>query len=159
MLTASFQKALKGELMKAIGAGGPAAAIDVCNVKAPRISDEVLNDGEWEGWTIGRTASRIRNPANAPNAWQRRGLAALEKTAGPREASEPVEWHEVTDDGHLRYMRAIWLAPLCTTCHGDPGNLSPEVTEKLRELYPHDQATGYSAGELRGAFVVTAPLR
>jgi hypothetical protein len=32
------------------------------------------------------------------------------------------------------------------------------LAEKIRIEYPHDQATGYSAGQLRGAVVVTRPL-
>ena len=42
--------------------------------------------------------------------------------------------------------------PLCLTCHG--AALSPDVEAALAESYPEDHATGYSAGDLRGAFVV-----
>ncbi|MGM0774574.1 MAG: c-type heme family protein, partial [Pseudomonadota bacterium] len=38
-------------------------------------------------------------------------------------------------------------------CHGK--SIDPEVKAKLDELYPEDQATGFSEGDLRGAFVVT----
>lgn len=34
-------------------------------------------------------------------------------------------------------------------------SIKPDVQAKLKELYPEDEATGFSEGELRGAFVVT----
>ena len=42
---------------------------------------------------------------------------------------------------------------LCLGCHGK--SIAPEVKAKLAELYPEDKATGFSEGDLRGAFVVT----
>jgi hypothetical protein len=35
--------------------------------------------------------------------------------------------------------------------------LSPDVAAKLHDLYPQDRATGFSVGDLRGAFIITAP--
>ena len=52
-------------------------------------------------------------------------------------------------------MKAIVTQPLCTVCHGR--NLAEEVAGILGDAYPHDRATGYEAGELRGAFVVVWP--
>jgi hypothetical protein len=33
-------------------------------------------------------------------------------------------------------------------------NIAPDVLEQLEKLYPDDTATGFSDGDLRGAFVV-----
>ena len=41
---------------------------------------------------------------------------------------------------------------LLSACHG--GTLDPEVTAKLKELYPQDAATGFKVGDLRGAFTI-----
>jgi hypothetical protein len=53
-------------------------------------------------------------------------------------------------------MQAIPTGALCLQCHGE--NISPEVQAELARLYPEDKATGYSAGDIRGAFVVTRDL-
>lgn len=153
-LTDQYRAALQEELTSALQAGGPARAIEVCQVEAPKIGSRVARK---EGWTIQRTAFRVRNPANAPNEWQRRGLEVLRERLAAGGEPAGVEWHEVAD-GRLRYMRAIPLGGMCAVCHGQPESIPQEAKAKLRELYPEDQAVGFSVGELRGAFVVTAPL-
>jgi hypothetical protein len=45
----------------------------------------------------------------------------------------------------------------CLKCHGE--NLDPKVAAKLDALYPHDQARGYKAGDVRGAFTVRQPMQ
>jgi len=56
-------------------------------------------------------------------------------------------------------MRPIFIAaPVCLQCHGEPAKLAPGVAEALKELYPDDQATGYSLGDLRGAISIRIPL-
>ena len=64
----------------------------------------------------------------------------------------------VTEGGKslFRYMKAIPAGELCLTCHGK--ELAPDLAAKLRELYPDDQATGFSLGEIRGAFTITQPM-
>jgi hypothetical protein len=41
---------------------------------------------------------------------------------------------------------------MCLACHGE--SLEPAVAAKLAAAYPKDQATGFRAGDLRGAFWV-----
>lgn len=41
---------------------------------------------------------------------------------------------------------------VCLTCHGATGTQSAELRTALQREYPHDAATGYALGELRGAF-------
>lgn len=156
LLTEAYRDALQGKLTSALNDEGPAAAIRVCNVEAPAIGAKVLG-GQREGWMIQRTALRVRNPANAPNEWQRRGLEALQERIERGTAPAAAEWHEV-EEGALRYMRAIPLGGMCTLCHGDPESIPQEVKDELARLYPEDRAVGFSEGELRGAFVVTVPL-
>jgi hypothetical protein len=47
-------------------------------------------------------------------------------------------------------MKAITTEGICLACHGK--TLGPAVSKKISELYPSDHATGYSVGEVRGAF-------
>jgi Protein of unknown function (DUF3365) len=47
---------------------------------------------------------------------------------------------------------------LCTNCHGPADALSTAVKARLQAEYPHDKATGYSVGQIRGAVTVKRPL-
>ena len=44
------------------------------------------------------------------------------------------------------------------SCHGPAAGLDASLKAKLLETYPHDQATGYAKGEIRGALTVKRPL-
>ena len=80
--TSAFGKALKAELVTAMQAGGPLAAIEVCNSKAPAIAEAVSLD---QGMEVSRVSLRNRNPDNAPNAWQAEVLASFEERIGEGE--------------------------------------------------------------------------
>jgi hypothetical protein len=133
--------------------GGPVGAVSVCQKEAPHIAERVLREAGKSKWSMGRTSERIRNPHNAPNDWQLRGLKQLALDA-KRSGGAPVEWRERGPTGSLRYMRGIVLGPLCVGCHGTPDQIAPEVREQLSQAYPADQATGFAVGDLRGAFFV-----
>ena len=53
-------------------------------------------------------------------------------------------------------MKAIPTGELCLVCHGT--QIAPQVLEKLDALYPRDEARGFSAGDIRGAFTITQPM-
>jgi hypothetical protein len=58
----------------------------------------------------------------------------------------------------LRYMKAIGTAPLCLSCHGSSEQIPVNVQAKIDAFYPHDKATGYKAGQLRGAVSIKQPI-
>jgi hypothetical protein len=106
--------------------------------------------------SIGRTSLKLRQPKNAPDDWELRQLRRFEerKAAGEGVATLEVGAYAEKDGKRVfRYMKAIPTAPLCLNCHG--ASLAPEVAAKLHELYPADAATGFNAGDLRGAFTIT----
>ena len=152
-----YATALKSELMAAMHAGGTLEAIETCNTKALAIGQEMsLANGE----NVSRVSLRNRNPENVPNDWQEAVLIDFENRKQAGENPDALTWHEIaeTDQGLVfRYMKAIPTAPLCLQCHGT--NIAPPVAEKLAELYPNDQATGFEVGDLRGAFVVTRVVK
>lgn len=156
-LTGQYQTALKKELMTAMGAGGPAAAISVCRVEAPNIASHLAAAHPKEGWTVGRTARRVRNPQNAPNDWKKRGLDEIERRLSAGESPEKIEWYNEAD-GQFRYVSPIMMGDLCVTCHGAKDAIPVAVRDRIEEFYPQDSATGFASGELRGAFVVTGPV-
>lgn len=151
-LTRQFQQRLKAELEAAIAQGGPVGAIAVCREKAPAIAAE-LSAGS--GARVSRTALRVRNPANAPQPWQRDVLLRFQDRMAAGEAADGLESLETPAGEGARYMKAIPTGPLCLTCHGS--NLAADVQAALRGMYPEDAATGFAAGDLRGAFSIVWP--
>jgi hypothetical protein len=151
-LTRQFQQRLKTELEAAIAQGGPVGAIAVCREKAPAIAAEL---SAASGASVSRTALRVRNPANAPQPWQREAMERFEQRMAAGEPVDKLELFETPDGQGARYMKAIPTGPLCLTCHGS--NLAADVQSALRSMYPDDAATGFAVGDLRGAFSVVWP--
>jgi hypothetical protein len=153
---AEFMKTLKGELTQAMQTGGPVNAVGVCKLRAPAIAAEL---GALKGWEVGRTSLKLRNPANAPDEWERARLESFEQRKQAGEDPAKLEYYAVVEqEGEpvFRYMKAIPTAELCLTCHGE--KIDPAVAAKLAELYPRDQARGYKVGDIRGAFSFIEPL-
>ena len=146
---ASFGGELKQALTGAMSSSGPVAAIDVCKTQAPAIAARV---SAHTGLRVGRTSARTRNPGNSASIWHAAVLSHWEEQRADGADLTNVDYFEQLPDGGFRYMKPILVQPLCLTCHG--AALPPDVEAALTESYPEDQATGYSAGDLRGAFVV-----
>ena len=116
---------------------------------------------EQSGWNVRRVSLRNRNPKAVPDAWERATLEDFDRRAAAKESPATLERAEVTiENGQAvqRYMRALPTMPLCTQCHGAADKLSPAVTARLRALYPDDRATGYVAGDIRGAMTLRRPV-
>lgn len=149
--------ALKTALQAAMTDGGPGQALNVCHDEAEFIAQQICDE---EGLTVGRTSRKARNPGNEPDDWELAGLEAFAARIADGEQPGDLEmWATVTDaDGGrtFRYLKAIPTAPLCLKCHGT--DLAPELSAQLAELYPDDQAVGFAAGDMRGAFTVTLAL-
>ncbi|MBS1213298.1 MAG: glutamate synthase [Proteobacteria bacterium] len=153
---AEFSTVLKSELESAMKAGGPVNAIQVCQLKAPGIAAAV---SKARGLRIARTSLKLRNPANAPDAWERAVLDRFQQQATDGADLSALEHYEVVEtDGRktFRYMKAIPTQGVCLNCHG--GQIAPEVRAVLDRLYPNDQARGFKPGDLRGAFTVVRAL-
>lgn len=152
-----FMTNLKMELVRALKAGGPANAVAVCQAAAPAITKDMA---KAHGWDVGRTALRVRNPANKPNDWEREVLEAFVKKASEGADPKTLTASKIVEqEGQktFRYMKAIPMAKEpCATCHGE--NLDPALRAKIRELYPQDQAVGFKPGEIRGAFTLSRKI-
>jgi len=147
---------LKSELMTAMKAGGAVKALGVCHTKAPEIRTKV---SEKVGLNITRTTLKPRNANNAPAGWEELVLKQFEERRAAGENPKTLEYFEMIEkDGQrqLRYMKAIRTGAPCLTCHGS--EIEPAIQDKLKELYPEDKATGFKAGDLRGAFSITETL-
>jgi len=155
-LVGAFMAELKGELESAIRTQGPMEAVGVCQQQAPAIAARLSRES---GGMVARTSLRLRNPANAPDAWERQVLERFEQLREQGMDPTSLEYSEVVStEGRreLRYMKAIPTGSICLLCHGQ--DIDADVQEALKRLYPQDQATGFSPGDIRGAFTVTRPL-
>lgn len=141
---------LQMTLKQAMQSGGPVAGIAACQHAAQPIAVSLSEDG----WQVGRTALRVRNPANRADAWEQQQLhdfaAQLAKGVTP-DRLEVMSWSE--DGTEVRYMRPIMTAKGCLQCHGS--DVNDEVKQAIINAYPTDEATGFAEGELRGAFTLT----
>jgi len=154
----AFAGRLQQTLGEALASGGPVAATAVCAIDAPIIAADASREHDM---VLARTALRVRNPDNAPDAFER---AILERFSAAVSAGTPIATLEHIEivtaaDGArvFRFMKAIpMLDQPCSACHGPA--LSAEVTAAVRMSYPDDQATGFLPGELRGAFSVSKRL-
>lgn len=146
---------LQQALRAAIREGGPVTGIEVCKIQAPEIARSVSGPR----MDVGRTSLKVRNPDNAPDAWEARTLKDFERRLAEGESPGEIETFVIRDDGERRYghwMKAIPTQGLCTACHGT--DIAPEVAEAIDAAYPADQARGYEVGNLRGAFSVEVNL-
>jgi len=152
-MVGAFAGSLKGELQAAVKEGGPRHAISVCKLTAPQIARDMSSR---PGWNVGRTSHKLRNPENAPDAWEDAVLTDfLGRVAAGQDPKGLEKAELVVTDGRkaYRYMKAIPVQKVCLGCHG--AGIKAEVREQIEALYPDDRATGFELGDLRGAFTVT----
>ncbi len=150
---------LTARLQDALAAGGPVAAIEICQNEAPTIASRLSRE---TGWQVRRIATRVRNPhTGLPDAWEQLALQELERRvrAGAQPEQLVISARVSEPQGEVyRYLRAIITGPLCVTCHGTKAQQSEELRAALERAYPHDAAIGYALGELRGAFSLRRPV-
>ena len=152
----SLIKQLGGELKKSLEANGPAESIAVCKDKAPVIAASLSKSS---GFEVKRVSPKNRNPKGVPDAWEAQAQAELEKRLAAGEKPETMEtWQVVKTSGgkECRYAKALVTQPVCLTCHG--ANIADGVKAKLAAEYPHDKATGYGPGMVRGIVSIKRPL-
>lgn len=139
---------LKEGLQSAIKSGGAVTAVSECNVLAPGLTQET----QGADIKVRRTSLKVRNPNNEPDEWERQVLLQFRERIAAGEKPEKLEHFDIVDDS-FRYMKPIMTGGLCITCHG--ATIALDVQAVLAQKYPHDQATGFSVGDVRGAFSVT----
>ncbi len=141
--------ALGSQLKAAIQEGGPAYAVEFCNVAAYPILDSLPAKA-----SIRRASLRIRNPKDAPTDTEKEILQYYESRLSSEELLEP----QVRETGNnILYARPILLDnPLCLNCHGSPGtHIQEETMAKLDQLYPEDNAKNHALGDLRGIWSIS----
>ena len=146
-------------MQDAVASKGVAGAIPVCKEQAPQL---IMEKRKETGWDIRRVSLKTRNQdRGVPDLWEARQLADFNIRAAQGEKPETLEKSEIVDiDGKpvFRYMKALPVADVCLKCHGPSEGLDGELKANIAQNYPHDQAMGYSKGQIRGALTVKRPL-
>jgi hypothetical protein len=146
-LVKEFQKDFK----KAIKKDGPAGAVDFCSQKASEITENYNKN--LKNITIKRVTLKPRNPKDQANESETAVLTSLEALQENNVVLPKILIQKV-DKKHIRVYKPILVKAKCLICHGTEDKLNPKAKEAIKAKYPNDKATGYKAGDLRGAFVV-----
>jgi Protein of unknown function (DUF3365) len=155
---AELVQALGAALKKEMAEGGPAVAIGVCRDLAPKLVGELSRK---TGGRVSRVSLRLRNPLlGQADAWEQEMLMSFDNRSAAGETADKLEVSEhVTEPAgrYFRYIKALPVQPLCLACHGEASSIAESVKSRLAQDYPHDRATGYLPGQIRGAVSIKWP--
>lgn len=137
------------KLMGAIQNKGLIGAVTFCNIKALAITDSM---GMTNNANIKRVSDKPRNPNNAANLKEQKYIATFkELLANNKELKPLIKESEET----INFYFPITTNAMCLKCHG---NLEQELKfstyEKIKELYPEDEAIGYDTDQVRGIWSI-----
>ncbi len=154
-ITKTFVGGLSENMQSAMKSGGPVSAIKTCSEVAPGIAGELSRS---HGVKLSRVGTWVRNPMlGTPDAWEQTVLAQFQQRLTEGAAMDQLVHAEIVYEPggkYFRFMKAIGVQPQCLQCHGGDKDIPAEVKAMLKEQYPHDRATGYQAGDLRGAVTI-----
>lgn len=145
----STKSQLGKNLMKAIQSKGTEAAISFCNTRAIQLTDSmaVVNNAK-----IKRVSDKTRNPNNEANEKELAYISIFKSQLSKKEMLKPLV--EESIDKVYFYM-PIKTNAMCLQCHGTvEKELKLSTYDKLKVLYPNDQAIGYSENEIRGIWSI-----
>ena len=148
LLISGFMTDIKSELMKGVKEGGFANAINVCQLKAPKIADNYST----KGWSIKRVTDKPRNIQNQADEHEKQILDLFADSLNKLKFFD--EWKDVENNKDYYYYEPIYIGKLCLKCHGDETKIDNKAVVALKEKYPEDNAINYSDGDLRGMSVV-----
>ncbi len=148
-LAMSTKRILGKNLMAALNEGGPVHAVDFCNTKAIHFTDSMSTAMNAR---IQRVSDRPRNPNNRANEAELEAIEHLKQQIADAGQARPMIRAE--GDGY-RFYGPINTNAMCLQCHGEVGSdVTPETTQKIKERYPNDEATGYGLNQVRGIWSI-----
>lgn len=153
----TFDIRMKREIVDRLERGEDPVAVYLAYAdNVPGWGLEISNAGKID---FSRTAITVRNPANAPDAWETRQMELFNFMADAGQDPEGFEVAEIVSEGNekvFRWMRPTVMVEACMTCHGE--GVSERIKLLLGQEYPLDDALGYSEGQLGGAYSVRKVL-
>jgi hypothetical protein len=123
---------------------GVVKAIPFCHENVKPIAKESAGERVAK-FEFGRTSHKVRNQMNRPAFWAE---SYLKEFQGKLKSDITKNSLLIEHEGKRIYLEPLFVEAKCLLCHGD--KLSPQVSEKIKSLYPQDQAIGFKQGEFRG---------
>lgn len=152
-VSTTLLQTLGKNLKKQMKAGGPIAAAEFCTTKAYVLTTEV-DDKYGKDVQVKRVSLKERNPANQAEGAEKQILQSLENLQKNGVVLPEYLVERVNKETYRYYKPLMINKQVCLKCHGDIGK-NQKLSQFLENTYPHDNATGYKMGDLRGAVVVT----
>jgi len=149
-------KTLQTELLSAIQKEGVTGAIDVCRMRAIHLTDSLAGAMERVE-KIKRTSTKIRNPLNRADRFERDALQYFAKKNGDPQIFSEVYIQKLSDQAgtYYRYYKPLQVKALCLSCHGPRDAIDSDLAGQLAKNYPQDTATDYQIDDFRGVISVT----
>ncbi len=145
-------KTLGSNMKKNMKAGGPMQALDFCSKEAYTLTEKV-NKKLPKGVSVKRITLKERNPANLAQKDEAVILKALAKLKSANVILPKHIVEKVDADTYKVYKPLVINKKVCLKCHGNIQN--KKLKAEMKKRYPHDRATHYKMGDLRGAIVTT----
>ena len=146
---ASF-KTLSSQLQMAMAEGGISNAVTYCNVEAYPLTDSLKT--EFGVVALKRATDQPRNAKNLASDKEENQLDLWKDEKAQGKKLKPVVVPH--DNDQIVFYAPITMKGQCLTCHGEVEAMGADYAE-IKKLYPNDQATGYSLGDLRGMWSIT----
>jgi len=146
---------LSSNLQSAIQQGGVSNALPFCSLAASPLTAGMAAK---HSVTIRRVTHKPRNPADRADTTELAILKHFEAALTGTNPPSPLVTN-LTANTVTFFAPIVLSNELCLKCHGEPGKaISVENVAVIRRLYPQDEATGFSLGQLRGAWRIDIPL-
>lgn len=154
----SFEQQLKREITTRLERDEDPVAVYMSYADhAPEWAREISNRLQLD---FSRTALGVRNPANAPDDWERLQLETFNFLMDSGLDPDTFEVAEVVQEGEeivFRWLQPVRMLDTCLTCHGEA--IDQRLKLLLAQEYPLDEAAGYAEGQIGGAYSVRKVLR
>jgi len=153
ILTATTFQTLSGQLSQAIEEGGVPHALEFCSVEAIPLTENVSQEFDVQ---IRRASHKPRNPQNRATEVE---LSVIDTYIEALENALDLTPQILREDDRIHYFAPIRIGlNSCIQCHGNPEtDIDQEHLSLIRSLYPGDEATGFSMGDLRGIWSISLP--
>jgi hypothetical protein len=144
-LAQDLKAGLMKNLSEKISKEGVEAAVPFCHENVRPIAKSISGERSKK-FEFGRSSHKVRNKNNTSPAWMAPYLKEFQgKQKG--EVKKSFIIHTLEDSKRV-YLEPLYVEARCLQCHGE--NISKNIKNKIRQLYPEDNATGFKLGEFRG---------
>lgn len=139
------KKVLGKNLMSAIQKEGVLHALNFCTIQAMPLTDSM---SIIYNATIRRVSDKPRNPKNRANEKESELIREFQKQIKNGDDPQPILEER---SNSYQFYYPIVTNDMCLKCHGQPEH---SVAQKIKELYPSDEAIGYNENQVRGIWSI-----